>query len=561
MAPPSSPAGPIGSRPSSPLRVVPLGGLGQIGMNCLALEHDGATLVIDCGSSFPQDDAGVDVLHPDFRWLTDRSRRVVGVVLTHGHEDHIGGLPYLLAGLDVPVWGPPHALALVARRLEEHALRNDEVSLRPVTAGEILELGPFRVEPVRVSHSIVEATALRIETPAGTVVHSGDFTFDPDPPDGEPTDVARLEAIGDAGVDLLLSDSTNVDLSERPGSEREVALALDRLIAQAPRRVVVTLFASNVQRLISLGEIARRHGRRVCLLGRSLLTQVEVATRLGRLDWPSDLLVAPEQLPELLPERVLVLAGGTQAEPASSLRRVASAEHGQLAIEPGDLVVLSSRAIPGKERVVHDMVCDLLRRGARVVTRATDPGVHVSGHASRAEQGRMIELLRPRAFVPIHGTLHHLREHAALARQAGVGEVLVIENGVTAQLEDGRLRTGDPIPHGEIAVAMGGEELDSETYTRRLELGRAGVVLVSMRLGRDGHLVGPPVVTARGVPCLDDDANALRKVALDVARARLRGRHGDEAAIVDTLRRAARRSVLDLSGTRPAIEVHLVPLD
>ena len=541
------------------LRIVPLGGLGEIGMNCLALEQSDGILVVDAGTSFPHDDLGIDVFHPDFSWLTQRAERVAGVFITHGHEDHIGALPYLLDRLEVPVYGPPHALRLAKRRLAEHDFASHELDLNEVHAGSLTRVGPFEVEPVRVSHSIVEASALCISTAEGFVVHSGDFNFDMDPPDGEPTDVARLEAIGGRGVELLLSDSTNVDSAERPGSERAVGVALERIISHAPARVVVALFASNIQRLILLGGIAQRTGRKLCLLGRSLSAQREVATAIGRLAWPSNLVVAPEDLASVPRHRQLVLAGGTQAEPNSAMSRLAAGTHSLLALAEGDSVVFSSRVIPGNERVVLAMMNDLLRRGVALHTRFSDPDVHTSGHAGRSEQRRMLELVAPRAFLPIHGTLAHLRRHAELARELGVGEALVVENGQAVRYcRESGLRLDGRVPSGAVAVGDGGEPLSAETLRRRAELGRSGIVCVSILVDESGEPEQAPSVMARGVPAIDGDDSALRSIARDVlgAISRVRGWRGVD--LEDEARRAARRRVADLSGARPVVEVVLV---
>ncbi len=540
------------------MRLVPLGGLGEIGMNCFALEQADGILVVDCGMAFPHVDLGIDVIHPDFSWLLARAERVRGVFLTHGHEDHIGGLPYLLPQLDVPVWGPPHALGLVRRRLAEHDFRPGDVPFHVAVAGEHYQVGPFEVEPVRVAHSIVEASALRISTAAGTIVHSGDFNFDPDPPDGEPTDEARLRAIGDAGVDLLLSDSTNIDVAERTGSEKGVAAALEELVQQAEHCVFVVMFASNIQRLMMLGEIAQRSGRKLCLLGRSLNTQVEVATAIGRLAWPSDLRVAPEQAHSVPREQLLVLAGGSQAEPHSAMARLAHGAHQHMSVEAGDTVVLSSRIIPGNDRAVFDMMSNLMRLGVSVHTRISDPGVHTSGHAGRSEQQRMLELVRPRAFVPVHGTFHHLTRHAELARSLGVKQVAVIENGTPVVLSEGRLHVEEAVPHGPVAVAPGGVRLTEEDLRRRAELARTGAVSVALVLDDALSLVAGPSVRARGVPGVDDDPAALAAIASEVVRTldRVRGWQGLD--LEDELRRAARRAVHDLTGFRPVVEVQLL---
>lgn len=540
------------------VRVVPLGGLGEIGMNCLAVEQDDGILIIDCGMSFPENDLGVDVIHPDFTWLFEQAERVVGVFLTHGHEDHIGGLPYLLAELDVPVWGPPHALGLVAKRLAEHGFEPGEIELLPAAPGQSYEVGPFSVEPVRVAHSIVEASALAVRTRAGLVLHTGDFNFDPDPPDGEPTDEARLAALGDEGVSLLLSDSTNIDVPERAGSEREVGAALERLIGRAETRVVVAMFASNVQRLMLLGEIAERTGRKICLLGRSLNTHVEVAEAIGRLSWPSHLRIPAEDAQAFPRERLLVLAGGSQAEGSSAMARVAAGTHPLLALDAGDHVVLSARIIPGNDRPVFAMMGALLRRGVHLHTRANEPGVHTSGHAGRSEQQKMLALVRPATFVPVHGTLHHLVRHAELARARGVAQVHVIENGTPVVLCRDELTLDGEVPHGRVAVARGGMPLDDDILRRRAELARSGVVSVALALDGRDRLLGAPSVLARGVPGADDDDEVLGLTARAVERALERVRNWRRVNLAEELRRAARRALHEECGIRPVVEVHLL---
>lgn len=534
------------------IRLVPLGGLGEIGMNCMALEQEGGIVVLDCGVAFPDNDLGVDILHPDFRWLVERRSRVQGVFLTHGHEDHVGALPYLLGELDVPVWGPPHALGMARRRLNEHDFSAEDLDFRVARPGETHAVGPFSIEPVRVAHSIVEASALRIKTAAGIVVHTGDFNFDPAPPDGEPTDSARLSAIGDEGVALLLSDSTNIDVPERQGSELEVAESVERLVREAPSTVVVALFASNVQRLLTFGAIARKYRRKVCVLGRSLENQVALATQIGRLAWPSDLMVSPEQAADMNGRDVLILAGGTQAERNSALRRLASGEHPMMRLRRGDTVILSSRIIPGNERPVFAMQNDLLRLGVTLHTRGSEPGVHTSGHAGRSEQRRMLELVRPRCFLPVHGTLHHLLRHAELARTVGVAETVVVEDGTPVVCDGERLRTEPVVPHGPISVAVGGEEASAETLRERAELARNGVVMVALAL--DGHGRGiSPSVRARGVPALDDPG--LKALEREAARALETHREGRGLSREELVRRVVRRKVEELTGARPPIEV------
>jgi len=543
--------------PPGVLRLVPLGGLGEIGMNCLALEQQEGIVVIDCGITFPTTDLGIDVYHPRFDYLLARRDRVLGVMITHGHEDHIGALPYLLGALDVPVYGPAHALELSRGRLAEHGFEAGQVDLEVVRAGEELEIGPFAIEPVRVTHSIADATALAIQTTAGLVVHTGDFKLDPTPPDGELTDELRFMELGEAGVRLLLSDSTNIDSPGTSASERDVGDALAEVVAGARGRVVIGVFASNVQRLLRLGDIAAATGRRVCLLGRSVSTHVRAAEAVGRLRWPSDLQIGPEQIASLPRERVLVIAAGTQAERMSGLTRLANGTHPVVRLDPGDTVILSSRIIPGNDRPVFEMMSAFLRAGVELVTRITDRRVHASGHAHRDEQRRMIDMTRPRAFLPVHGTLHHLVRHAELAREAGVGEVLVAENGEVVELSAGAApaKVGRA-PSGKVAT-FGGEELGDDVLRERAQLGRGGVAFVSLVLGRKGELAATPVLQSRGV--LEPSfAGVARKVGLAVARAvedadaRTRA---DDGAVAEVARLAARRAIESHTGRRPLVVV------
>lgn len=544
--------------PPDTVRLVPLGGLGEVGMNCLAVEDEQGILVVDCGIRFPYDDLGVDVIRPDFTWLLERKERIRGVFITHGHEDHIGALPYLLEHVRCPVWGPPHALGLVRRRLAEHGFAEGDADLRISMPRQTYSIGGCTVEPIRVTHSIVEATALVIRTTAGAIVHTGDFKFDDDPPDGEPTDEARLAEIAQEGVSLLLSDSTNVDVERPSGSERSVGEAIERLIRDAPYRVFVALFSSNIQRLMLIGDIAERTGRKICVLGRSLKTQIEVSTQIGRLRWPPGVRIGPEDARTMPRSALLVLAGGTQGESASAMARLAAGTHPDLAIEPDDAVVFSSRTIPGNERPVFDMIANAMRRHARVHTRVTDPDVHTSGHATRTEQAKMLDLIRPRCFLPVHGTLHHLRRHAELATAHGVSEVRVVENG-TSVLFDGRsLEVEGSVPVGRIAVGFGGVEVSPAILHERAELGRSGVAMVALVLDDRRELGRRPSISTQGVAGVDDAA--LRAISPEIARvvetARKRRSTNDE--LKEEVRRAVRRRLLEIGGTKPVVEVHVI---
>jgi ribonuclease J len=549
----------VNDLPPGTVRLVPLGGLGQIGMNCLAVEQADGIVVVDCGIGFPENSLGIDVLHPDFSWLVERADRVRGVFLTHGHEDHVGALPYLLDELDVPIWGPAHALAVARRRLLEHDYAPDELDLRVAEVGRAHAVGPFEIEPVRVTHSIVEASALRIATAGGTLLHTGDFNLDQDPPDGEPTDEARLARIGDDGVALMLSDSTNSEIPERFGSERVVGDTVASLVAEATGAVVVAMFASNVQRLITFGALAQRLGRKILVLGRSLESQVQIATELRHLRWPSDLLIDPDRAKSYPRDRLLVLAGGTQAEPNSAMRRLSVGQHPAFELRRGDTVILSSRAIPGNERVVMDMQNDLLRQGVVLKNRVTDPGVHTSGHAAQAEQMRMLELVRPRCFLPVHGTLVHLTRHARLAEELGVSAVKVVEDGTPVLCDGGSLTTEPRVQQGRIAVAIGGEPLDEATMRERSELGRSGIVVVALTLDRDRRSVAAPRVVARGVPALT--TSAVRALERESARALEVFREGRGLSLDEFVRRAVRRKAEEFSGARAVVDVLVADVD
>jgi ribonuclease J len=543
------------------IRIVPLGGLGEIGMNCMAIElgapDRGPIVVVDCGVTFPSEANGVDVIHPDFTWLEARAERVEALVVTHGHEDHIGAIPYLLQRFDVPVHGPPYALGLVRSRLAEHRDRiAREPRLLPTRprAPFTLARGAIEIEPVRVTHSIADATALAIRHDGDVIVHTGDFKIDPDPTDGELFDVERLKQIGDDGVTLLLSDSTNIDSPGTGRGERRVAETLARLVEGARERVIVSLFASNVHRVRALFEIARRCRRRVALLGRSVQLHVKIAQETGYLEVPPDLLVAFDDVASVPRHELLVIATGSQAEPRAALARIALDDHPKLRLDPGDTAILSSRAIPGNEVHVQRMIGDLYRRGCIVHVAATEPDVHASGHAHRDEQRAMIDLVRPAAFVPVHGSRHHLERHAVLARAAGVADVLVVENGEVAEVDDDGVRKAGDVRVGKIAVDAAGELADA-TLRDRAVLGALGVVAVSVVVDASGRPRGPVAIATRGVI-----EEATRPHVIEAARRDVEqtlatwpwatGRPTEEE-VREVARLAVRRSLARVTQTKP----------
>jgi ribonuclease J len=532
------------------LQVVPLGGLGEVGMNCLALELDDSIIIIDCGVTFPDDEPGVDIIHPNFSYLLERRERVLAVILTHGHEDHIGALPYLLADIDVPVYGPDYALALVRERLSEFDWERPP-RLLPLRLHQPLSLGAFEVEAYRVTHSIPDSTGLVLRTRFGTLVHSGDFKIDLDPPDGEHFELDYLEQLGDAGVRMLFSDSTNVDVEGSSGRESDVAVALEWQIRDAPQRVIVSMFGSNVYRLAAVLRIAQAAHKHVLLLGRSLQTHARVAERLGLLPKPLPIYLPAELAQTMTRNRLVVIASGSQAEPQAALARLALGSHHQLRLEEHDTVVLSSRVIPGRERAIHTLIDNLERRGVRVVQRFDDPKLHVSGHACRDEQKKLIELLRPQTFVPVHGTYHHLKRHAALARDAGVPETFVIENGAVLELDDAGVRSAPSVTAGRVHM-QAGTELPAVVLRDRMLMAEVGIVLMTLWVDDRGALLAPPRILTRGVVWEDEERDLLDDMRDRVERAceELPLPREDDA-LRDAACRAARRLLRDEVGFRP----------
>jgi ribonuclease J len=546
------------STPSGGLRICPLGGLGEVGMNCLALEQDGWVMLVDCGVTFDRRGLGVDVIHPDFSALEAYRGRIAGVFITHGHEDHIGALPYFLRRFDVPVWAPPYVMGLLRERAAEHEVLSHARILEVRTRRKI-EVGPFEVEPIRVTHSIADATALAIETSQGLVIHTGDFKFDETPTDGEAFDVARLSELGDDGVALLCSDSTNIDTLLATGSEQIVAEALLRLVQAAEGRVVVGLFASNVHRLRILGDVAKATGRRLVPLGRSVRTHARVARDTGYLDWPLERLVAPEEAALLPRQQVLGVATGTQAETNAALARLSRGEHA-MALEPGDTVIFSSRIIPGHEPEVFALTSELLRMGLKVITRLDEPSAHVSGHAARPEQRRMIELTRPRAFLPLHGTLHHLLRHQSLAESLGIPSTCVLEDGEVAELRDRALTKVGRWPSGRVHVAYG-HEIPPEVLRDRRILASAGFAVAVVRVDAEGRILGDIELLSRGVlgdfasPRVLAEAGREARTQVHALSAASRA---DAAIFSDTVRLAIRRVLTRATGTKPEVLVSVV---
>jgi ribonuclease J len=504
------------------LRVIPLGGLGAIGKNMMVLEYDGALLVLDSGLMFPDDEMlGIDLVLPDFSYVVENRERVLGILLTHGHEDHIGALPYLLKQIEVPVYGTRLTLALVNSKLGEHGLQG-KVKLNEVTTEKELSLGPFRVEFLEVSHSIPDGVALGIHTPVGVVVHTGDFKLDQTPVDQRPTAMQRFAELGRKGVILLMSDSTNADCPGFTAPERGVGQRLDSIFALAPGRIIVASFASHIHRIQQVMDTAARHGRSMAIIGRSMVKNVNIAQNLGYLNVPDGLLVRPQDIALLPSDRVAVLCTGSQGEPLSALARMAAHENPAVEIMKGDTVIISARPVPGNETSVNRTIDRLFAAGARVIYESS-AGVHVSGHAAAEELKVMLNLVRPKYFMPIHGEHRHLYFHAELARATGITDenIFLLENGDILELGAAGAAVSGKVQAGMILVdgfAMG--DFRDLVLRDRQHLASDGLVMVVVaRSAQDGKIMGEPEIIFRGIAHADDPeelSSAAKKVVLDL---------------------------------------------
>ncbi len=507
------------------LRYIPLGGLGEVGRNMWALEWDGQVLVVDAGLMFPREEMhGVDLVIPDISYLLEPGRKILGIVLTHGHEDHIGALPFVLKRLNVPVYSARLTLGLVKPKLKEHRILR-EADLREVRMGDKVQLGPFNVEFIPVCHSIPDAAALAIRTPIGTVVYTGDFKLDDDPPEGRPTDLERLGQIGDQGVLMLLSDSTNAEREGHSGSERDLIEPFERLFREAPGRIIVATFASNIHRIQQLFTLAEQFGKRVAIAGRSLQTNVKTAQELGFLRVPAGMIVPLRQVEEVPPNKLLLLMAGSQGEPLSSLSRYANRSHPAVGARDGDWVVISATPIPGNETLVNRTINNLYKHGGEVFY-STTAKVHVSGHAYRDELRRMIETVRPRFFIPVHGEYRQLLHNSRLAAASGIAQanIKIIEDGQVIELTADSIALGEQIPAGYVFVdGLGIGDVEHAVLRDRGLLADDGMVIVTIGVDRGtGALRSGPELISRGF--MEDDvsgevlAEARRTVIHDLGR-------------------------------------------
>jgi ribonuclease J len=539
------------------LKVAPLGGLGEVGLNTMVLEHGGERVLVDCGLMFPRGDQfGVDVVLPDFSLLTGDPDSFKAVVLTHAHEDHIGALPWLLRDFNVPVYGTPFTIALVRHRLEEVGVKADLREIEPKTRFKVGE--QFDFEAVRVTHSVPDAVGLIARTPSATLIHSGDFKLDGMPIDGQLTDLTRFAEVGEEGVDVLMSDSTNSEVSGWTGSEQLVNDTFGRYFATATGRIVIAMFGSHLHRVRHTIELAQRHRRKVLLLGRSLQRNVELAQQVGILGKYPETLIPYEAAPSVPPSALVIVCTGAQAEPRSALMQLLNPEPGPLRIDRDDLVLLSSRTIPGNEPNVTVLLNRLLARGARVIYSSIEPGIHVSGHASRDEQLKLLETVKPRNFVPIHGELRHLHQHLATARSTGMAEsklVLMVDGDVAGFDRQQSARLGR-VPFGKRLMRREGLAAISEaTLAERRWLAEVGVIVavVVLRMGSGTVLFGP---TLHQHGLQGEEAAALT-LAAEGARFNLstlsEAMRGDDERVREEVVRGVRRVFKQLFGSRPLV--------
>jgi ribonuclease J len=523
MSHPHPELGPAPALTSGALRVTPLGGLGEIGRNMTVVEYDGKLLIVDCGVLFPEDrHPGVDLILPDFEPIRDRLDDVVGMVLTHGHEDHIGGVPYLLRERDdIPLVGSKLTLALLDAKMREHRL--NETARYVVSEGDSQRLGPFECEFVAVNHSIPDALAVAIRTPAGLMLHTGDFKMDQLPLDGRITDLRSFARLGTEGVDLMLVDSTNAEVPGFTTAERDITPVLDRVFAGCEQRIIVACFASHIHRVQQVMDAAADHGRKVAYIGRSMVRNMNIARDLGYLKVPAGLLVDVKDTGDLPPEQVVLISTGSQGEPMSALSRIANRDHSLVRIEPGDTVVLASSLIPGNENAVFRVVNGLVRLGARVIHKG-NALVHVSGHASAGELLYAYNLVTPRNVLPVHGEVRHLHANAELARATGVpaDRVVVAEDGVVVDLVDGVARIAGKVDCGYVFVdgSSVGDITESELKDRRI-LGDEGFISVIVVVDSvTGKIASGPEIHARGFAddeSVFDEVRPQLEEALDLA--------------------------------------------
>ena len=504
--------------------IVPLGGLGEIGKNMTAIEHNKEIIVIDAGLMFPDEDMlGIDLVIPDITYLLENKDRVKGIILTHGHEDHIGALPYVLKQLNVPIYGTKLTLGLAKVKFEEHGMAKS-VTMHCVKAGDQIKLGSFAIEFIHVNHSIAGVVALAIHTSIGTILHTADFKFDHTPVDGKTTDFRKLAELGENGVLALLSDSTNVEREGYTRSEKDLAQTFEELFMQAEGRILVATFASNIHRIQQIVNTAFRHDRKVAFIGRSMVNVVSIARELGYLQIPEGVLIDIDEVDRYPVDKIALITTGSQGEPMSALSRMATSDHRKINIIPGDTVIISASAIPGNEKFVARTINHLFKQGARVIYESVS-GIHVSGHASQEELKLMLNLTKPKYFIPVHGEYRHLVQHAKLATDVGVESenVIIAEIGDVIEISKQKIRIAGKVPSGKVFVdGLGVGDVGNIVLRDRKQLSQDGILIVVVTMDKNtGQIVAGPDIVSRGFvyvresEALIEEAKAKVKVALE----------------------------------------------
>jgi ribonuclease J len=542
------------------LKMIPLGGLGEFGMNCMALRWQDDIIVIDAGLMFPEEELlGVDIVVPDISYLTENRDKVRAILLTHGHEDHIGGLPWILSELNVPVYGTEFTLAYVEGKLEEHRLL-DDADLNEMLPGRRFTLGPFSIIPIRVTHSLVDCVALAIHTPVGVILHTGDFKVDLSPPDGKPFDLHAFAELGKQGVLALLQDSTNVDRRGYTPSERAVRPRLDEIFGQAKKKLFFSCFSSSIHRIRLAMELAHQHGRKVAIIGRSLDNSTEIAQDLGYLDLPQGLIINPGHIKDHPANKLCIMISGTQGEPMSALSRAAVNNHKFAHIDAGDTVLMSSRVIPGNEKSIYRVIDHLERRDANVIYDDGASGlIHVSGHGSQEELRLMINLVRPKFFIPVHGDYRHLKRHVELASSMGVVEkTILLEDGDVLEFDKNSATKTGKVTVGRVCIDSGGASNDvvGDLVIRdRKHLSEDGIVLPIIAINkRTGLLENAPEIVMRGMAVAEEglipEARQIVQRTLDNSSPEEKADYG---VIKEKIRNDLKRFIQKSTSRRPLI--------
>ncbi len=540
------------------LQIIPLGGLGEIGKNMMAIKYQETIVVIDAGLMFPEDELlGIDVVIPDITYLVENQDKVKAILLTHGHEDHVGALPYVLREINPPVYGSKLTLGIVEGKIKEHNL--DNLHLNVVRPRDKVKIGPFEVEFFRVSHSIPDCMAIAIHTPLGIILHTGDFKLDQTPVDGQVVDFRKMAELGEKGVLVMLGDSTNADREGFTMSEKLVGNTFDELFGKCNGRIIITTFASNIHRIQQAISTAARYGRKVAVIGRSMINNVKVSTQLGYLDMPEGILIEMEEINNYPPEKLVIVTTGSQGEPMSALTRMATADHRWVGIQPGDTVIISANPIPGNEKLVAKTVDLLFKQGAEVIYERSAM-VHVSGHASQEELKIVLNLIKPKYFIPVHGEYRHLMKHAKLAETLGIprSRIFVAENGQIIEIGKKKANIAGKVTAGKVLVdGLGVGDVGNIVLRDRKQLSQDGIMIVVVTINKEsGEVVAGPDIVTRGFVYVRESEQLIENAKLKVKEALdlcFRKNITEWAVIKSQVRDKLGKHLYEKTGRRPMI--------